>query len=281
MGVSDSRGVESGTSFDEEIGVYIPNDVEEYVSDLNEQEKENAVLVMRKLQNYTHLFATKQELIKYCRKLTVISELKDFYFKQFDSKRMTIKLVIIEAPGNKRWREIITGMRITPKFGFCHVGLIVNNRIVEFCDNSICVPRRTESSRAVFSHTIYQSVNHTVNEQMFDKICEIIVKWNAYSWYNVLFKNCQHFVDDLLDELKLELKLEGALGLYVERLRKTGKCDAWFPVTKETATRLGIAEGEIVFMSHKDLDMFVTEKIHSADASTYYLSNPDGMMDVS
>lgn len=56
---------------------------------------------------------------------------------------------------------------------------------------------------------------------VIDKIAEVIVRWNVLYTYDKTTKNCQHFVEDLLEELGIDnnLAFKGAMGQFLKSMR--------------------------------------------------------------
>lgn len=96
---------------------------------------------------------------------------------------------------------------------------------------------------------------------MADYIC----KWNTKKYYkdNTLgqekYGNCQDFCNGILEELGINTEhiFKGALGNFLTKIRKEGKSEMEFEMSKEFRERFKQKEDKITFKSHEELDKFV------------------------
>ncbi len=91
------------------------------------------------------------------------------------------------------------------------------------------------------------------------KISEVIIKWNTSKQYDQRNANCQQFVDDCCEALKINMKFDGPLGEYLNNLREKGECDISFPIPDDMREALKIEAKKKSFASHLELDEFVHE----------------------
>jgi hypothetical protein len=71
--------------------------------------------------------------------------------------------------------------------------------------------------------------------------------------------NCQDFCSSLLEALNVkdDHLYEGALGLFLKRVREEGKSEMVFTMSDDFRETFKIKEKKVTFSSHKDLDAFV------------------------
>lgn len=151
-----------------------------------------------------------------------------------------------------------------------HVAILVENVLLEWNDRSIVIPRRvTTDDVFIFKDTVkkdgqYFSELATVRPQLdeepklFDeehevlckglqmkkeiisKIIGVIVKYNCRCYYNVMARNCQHFVKDILKAAEIKEAQFSAEGKeYLDHLR-------------ERRLRVPMS-----FKNHEDIDAYV------------------------
>jgi hypothetical protein len=97
----------------------------------------------------------------------------------------------------------------------------------------------------------------------------VICYWNSNIYYESSEYNCQTFVDEVLKELGIELKFGGALGVYINNLRKFGWSDMIYNMSSELQEVLNMKEKAIKFENHQELDEFV-KKILKHDPKYFY-----------
>jgi hypothetical protein len=98
----------------------------------------------------------------------------------------------------------------------------------------------------------------------FAKVASFITHWNINKTYKdnptkESDGNCQDFVHDLLDQLNIKTDhiYSGALGEFLKKLRKQGKCDMEFLMDPQFRQTFGMKENSVTFKTHKELDEFV------------------------
>ena len=101
-------------------------------------------------------------------------------------------------------------------------------------------------------------------KNLIDALIDVIVKYNKHYYYNVIDRNCQHFVLDALQALQVEVPrcLTGKFGRYYKALLK-GKTPS---VPSEFKTHsdldryamLEVSKGTITDMPQHDLEFILT-----------------------
>ena len=84
-------------------------------------------------------------------------------------------------------------------------------------------------------------------KKMFEELFRVVIKYNKYFQYHIFSRNCQHFVRDAMEALKVQnphVGFTGRLKTYFEQLRK------------------GVSQ--VDFRSHSDLDDHVTTRLRDA-----------------
>jgi hypothetical protein len=185
---------------------------------------------------------------------------RNAYFN-FEFKRaLKIKLVIVEID-NKSTRELLSPMLNIvgkiPAFGLYHTALCIGSKVIEWNDSSLSVPRQWKSESAVLAIDLYTISNAEELNNILEKVCDKIAYWNANIMYSEFSNNCQKYTDELCAHLSIKLSFIGATADYIERLRKTGKCDAIYDISPELAEKLGREPGRIEFHTHEELDTFI------------------------
>ena len=153
------------------------------------------------------------------------------------------------------------------EYGPLHAYLLINDHIlVEWCDNSVIIPRIVdpdEDSVKLASaivqdipkgkctvtgpyhmedetELVFQASEHKL--KLVKKLASVIALYNTTYTYNPIFRNCQKFVSDVLDELGCKDKPKFSEGMqkYFKHLRERGKV-------------------LVEFESHDELDRYVQD----------------------
>ena len=134
--------------------------------------------------------------------------------------------------------------------------------MIEWFSSSLVVPhpRTTRRERFVFTHTLPHPKSsskvstetmsppvQSKREQMIDKICEVIVKYNRHYEYDRIVYNCHQFVEDVMT----------AAGLSTD----------FGPELKEHLKRLKMGDFESEYEDHAKLDAYVTMLIKGEELS--------------
>lgn len=99
------------------------------------------------------------------------------------------------------------------------------------------------------------------SEDMLRNISKVAFRWNTTKLYNNKENNCQHFVDDILKSINVDIDkfFSGALGKYMNLLRMGKTCAMEFPIPKPFQSDMKMSN--ITFTSHQMLDDFVRDII--------------------
>lgn len=212
---------------------------------------------------------------------------------------LKVKLVIVEihnSASQRTFRRVLSPLmdtfNISPQFGLFHSALIVGPWYLEWNDSCLVVPSMTifeyfdvltflqgkcYSGAAVLAADVEKYFKGPQVSIALDRISNVICEWNANYQYSQQKHNCQLFVDELCKALDISLNFNGALGNFLQQLRKTGQCELAYTLTPELQKNLGTQESVKQFKTHKELDEFVTmvrEKM-----PTYFEMDPVGKDD--
>jgi hypothetical protein len=179
---------------------------------------------------------------------------------------LKIKLVIVEihnTASTRTMRRMLTPLMDTfglgPQFGMFHSALVVGPWYLEWNDSSLCVPRKCYAGAAVLAADVDKFYKGPQVRTALSIISKIVCEWNSTKQYSQHNTNCQHFIDELCKALEIKLEFKGALGTFIEQLRKTGQCDLRYTLTEELQKQLGVDYNSRQFNTHKELDEFVTQ----------------------
>ena len=162
------------------------------------------------------------------------------------------------------------------KYGPLHAAIQIEDVVIQWSTTSLVIPERynpadpvfrtdlknktTVSSfakdlcpkvvdaleRKDFNQQIDLQFDLAVNvEELIDKVKKVIVKYNKYRYYSVMYCNCQTFVEDVMKEIGIKNaphSLSGRLNDYFKKL---------------TAAKL---KGTPEFPTHESLDMYIEEQ---------------------
>lgn len=188
-------------------------------------------------------------------------------YKQNDvlKSKIKVKLVVAEI-ANTEWQlqmrkflsPITNTFGLTRACGLFHTALIIGPFYIEWNSSSLCIPRRCYSSAALLAIDLKESQLVELDiDQTIDVLSKTICKWNNEKFYDRVKCNCQHFVDDILKALGVELKFEKTMNEFVKRMRKEGECKIDWKISKEIQEKFSIKEDHKTFTSHLELDKFV------------------------
>lgn len=162
------------------------------------------------------------------------------------------------------------------EFGPLHAALQVGRVVLEWSDNSMVTPYPCDYEDEVmkldmqpYSEWVKYTGKHhseakktiegldyagqieltykiaSEKKRLLDALIEVIIQYNKFHYYNLFDRNCQHFVSDALEALKVELPAEfkGGLGKYYKALI-AGK-------TPSVPSK---------FKTHSHLDLYIKQK---------------------
>jgi len=197
-----------------------------------------------------------------------LDSLKNLLFME----KIRIKLLISETaarPSKRAIRQLVSpllnSLHVLPELGMFHSALIIGPWKLEFNDSGVVVPRKIISSAAVLTADIDHITTVNRFNDIVNKLAEVIVKWNTTMQYKenggdkTKVGNCQDFVDDVLQALDIKLNFDGPMAKFIERLRKTGKCNLQFEPDPAFIEQYGLSEKLFKFTDHGSLDRFVND----------------------
>jgi len=169
----------------------------------------------------------------------------------FDIKEdLVIKLLLIPvAPSLLAHVTKITGS----SYGYLHTGIQINNKVVDWDLSGLIVPR-TFSSDVHAALDITSAATHSVQKtpELVAKATQLIVKWNNTHEYSTLFRNCQHFVNALLEEINIQLHWNESIASYLHEIKENPK-----NVAPHIEYKLNGKMERKEFTTHEDLDTFI------------------------
>jgi hypothetical protein len=199
------------------------------------------------------------------------NELNTVKNQQF-AEKIRIKLLIAETADTtpkRAMRQLVSPLlntfNVLPELGMFHSALIIGPWKLEFNDSGVVVPRKIISSAAVLTADIDHITTVNRFNDITNKLAACIVKWNTTMQYKETggdkskYGNCQDFVDDVLATLDIKLNFSGPLAHFIERLRKTGKCNLQFEPDNSFSEKFSLTEKVYKFTDHDSLDKFVHE----------------------
>jgi hypothetical protein len=183
-------------------------------------------------------------------------------------KDLKIKIVFVDQMKNSNFQKgirkiispIVSDLNIST-LGLFHTALLVGPWFIEWNDSALCIPRNCTSQAAFLTADIGEISTVESLESLRDEISNVIVHWNTNVGYSSIGKkknegNCQNFIESILSALNLKLEFSGALGKFIESIKKNGNSNLTFPVSLEMKQRFGIEKDSIEFISHSELDHF-------------------------
>lgn len=187
-----------------------------------------------------------------------------------------VKFVLTDIGTNKSLRKFLSPiMRQTDwaqEFGMFHSALIVGPWYIEWTDSALCIPRRISSSSALLSCDIKEiALNSNEIDKIAQKLSEIVVEWNINKQYKnfggnkILVGNCQDFVMEVANRLGFDLKFNGYMSKFIQKMRDEGKCELGFEPTKEFCSKFNLKPDNknyfYRFQTHQQLDRFVNQLV--------------------
>lgn len=154
-----------------------------------------------------------------------------------------LQLKPISFAGTFGQRESLTSF-LLENYGSLHASVLLDNEVVlEWNTAGLVIPTgkaiiipaqlpqttaaaggsiNNEASQSAEEEISYEFEAVAAKKEFFDKIIKVIVRYNRHYSYHPIFRNCQKFVADLMQELAYpkHAKLEGRLGDYYTELKK-------------------------------------------------------------
>ena len=210
-------------------------------------------------------------------------ELKD-NLEYFDKKKLKLAESKIEiyfcnaVSGDKKALKFLAG--IAMPFGLLHVGLLIDDICVQWGrgilgDSLIEIRNNVKYKDYIFAielknEVIWSLIKETYNNledyitgkkpyenmgtikayeianSQLDQIAETCIEFNKTKKYHLVFENCQHFVINILNKIKLKINKEGEIGKILNKANEVGD-------------PFDFSFGGKVFSTRKDLDNFALE----------------------
>jgi hypothetical protein len=196
---------------------------------------------------------------------------------------LKVKLVIVEIHRTSTQRTIrrvfsplIDSFGIS-RYGMFHSALIVGPWYLEWNDSSLVIPRMCYAGAAVIAADVQKYFRGPQVKVAVDRIASVIAHWNSSRHYSSTKDNCQTFIDELCEVLDIQLDFKGALGQFLQTLRKTGQCEPTYSIQPSMQNLLGLPFATCKFESHRDLDNFVN--LVRSKMPTYFEMDPIGQDD--
>jgi hypothetical protein len=191
-------------------------------------------------------------------------------------KEIEVKFIIAEV-GNTAIRQLVSPVLDLiskgPLFGLFHSAISVGDKIIEWNDNSLIVPRAVGGTHIVFATHVCKFSEEEIDEKI-EIIMNQIIEWNVKKTYDNMKNNCQVFVQEMFTALDIPLEFGGAVGNYIAKTIRKGNCAAKIVLSEELATICQKKKGmKVMFKSHTELDQFAhLLKTNHPD----YFESPDG-----
>jgi hypothetical protein len=176
---------------------------------------------------------------------------------------LKVKLVIVEihhTSAQKTIRRLLSPLIDSfgiSRYGMFHSALIVGPWYLEWNDSGLVIPRMCYAGAAILAADVDKYFKGPQVDVAVDKIASVISHWNSGRQYSSTGDNCQTFIDELCAVLDIQLDFKGALGNFIQTLRKTGQCEPTYTCSSNMQKLLGIREPTRKFETHADLDTFV------------------------
>ena len=189
------------------------------------------------------------------------------------SKNLKVKLIITDTndDGMKNLRRLLspvmTAFDFSQKYGMFHTALVVGGFKLEWTSGGLCIPRAIGSQLSLLAVDVDEIATVGDFNSTVDILADVITRWNSSMEYNqnkLTSKsgNCQHFVEDLLSSLKINVEFSGPVQAYLKEMRTSGTCAMKFAMNDESfRTKFNIKETTIEFQTHEQLDTFVKSLI--------------------
>eukprot|EP01080_Neovahlkampfia_damariscottae_P009489 gene9489-1695_t len=203
--------------------------------------------------------------------LELVQALMDESKAELDTE-VKIKIIIVDQMKGSNFQQemrkiispIVSDLNIT-NIGLFHTALLIGPWLIEWNDSGLCIPRKCLSRSAFLTIDIGDIKTMENLESVRDKISDVIVYWNANVQYTSFGKstkgqgNCQEFIESILHALNMNLQYDGAIGEFLQNMKKNGSSKLMFLMNKEFRKKFGITETSIEFKTHSQLDKFVKE----------------------
>lgn len=197
-----------------------------------------------------------------------IEVLEKYKINSSISTKIKIKLVIAEIaknPNQLSFRKFFSPIASTLNLsnspvGFFHTALIIGPFYLEWNSSSLCIPRKCYSTSALLAIDLKETKLKECNfDETMNKISKVICQWNIEKKYDRFYCNCQHFVDDLLKVLEIQIEFKSTMKEMVNSMRNQGECKIEWKIPKEIQEKCLIKENVKKFSTHEELDDLVVK----------------------
>lgn len=212
--------------------------------------------------------------------------LRKLYFDKDQKIPKRFRVTVVVTENLFSYKDRLFRMTISPiqdmvarrTFGLFHSSVVVGPWYFSWSDIEVIVPKRigTKNAFLAFDCTPGEwAINKLSLEEIKEKLCETLIKWNcAYSYAmkskEGTYGNCQDFVIDLCKNLGVDIHKTlntGAFAHFMNKIRKYGTFKMEFNPSEEFIDYYkfehnkdlqkfnnGKGRYKIVFESHKELD---------------------------
>ena len=184
-------------------------------------------------------------------------------FRVEDVAKFHVKLLLRPVDRRRATPKVVgkIAAALQMEYGPLHAALLINNEILlEWNSSSLVLPQLTpieENTRVLVAATVrghdaieqcrlskpYSSYDEmdlifdaaSKKLELISKLAKVIALYNSLYYYDVIFRNCQHFVLDCLQAIgcKNTPQFDGKLKEYFEHLKQKGRVKADFHTHKE------------------------------------------------
>eukprot|EP01080_Neovahlkampfia_damariscottae_P009448 gene9448-1654_t len=223
-------------------------------------------------QSFNYQPSDEREDIR--KRVTMISkEEETFTGTHRFTKELKIKLLFVDHIKDdklqnnlrKLFSPLISEIGDYTKFGMFHTALLIGPWLLEWNDSALCIPRKCVSKSAFLTADIGEITTKETLESVREKIAKVITNWNVNYSYSMILKtnnhtgNCQTFVDEMLKELGIELKFDGAMAKFINTLKKNGSSKLIYHLSDDIKYLIESSKSEIEFQTHQELDNFIVK----------------------
>ena len=208
----------------------------------------------------------------YFAEFTDINEIENLLFGNIleDYEYFVIRLYVVKQE-LKTMGQKLKGFlaKFVTDIGLSHIAVQINDKMVHWFDVGLVIVTPFEGSNA--SAVFYPQkdgdeipcIENT--EENRKKICEVILEYNCNKKYNQKNDNCQNFVEDIFDALKLDSdfkKMKGHVGDYLKFITGKGKNEKYFACIVDSKQNILMdKKKKLVFKTHEELDEWTVNNL--------------------
>jgi len=253
------------------------------------REQKNYKSILLKLKQHEDFMQEDEELLKEnCKYFANSKDFQEYCFNVSDLIKYNEATEAPSKDGEQKkdwWRVklILTSMSLSPlakilgrfahetgfnkwKYGMVHAALQIGPVVLEWNRNSLCIPCDINNygENALIAIDVVDGLkDKKLQLDAVQKVCDVIVDWNIKQTYDVVNKNCQHFVDELLKSLGFSSVFTGLIGQFFQHLQS---CNSF----ENFEFRFPPKPNGHLFNSHEELDEYVLAN-HNLDAEAMQL----------